>query len=752
MRLKHAYFISSGIIAHISIVVFIILVAKFYDLSPRQFVFKLFERSGAQSNLVDDMLLNKDFIEQHLTSFDQPILNAQRTYLPQIAQLQANKLPMSRLKTPQYKHYDPCLFSGMFWNVACYLTTKDKSLLPAVVNSLQQFTLTTPNASGHYGNGWQLAFIYSSVKDSIDIDDKQQRIINEKLRIAIKHYLLLLNDNSASMWHGRASLIAEMWLCVLALDQATTNELSNTAPHFYALVRAMELTEAWPEGYNYWINSRAYQITLALSGYLQGTQPDKWHSRVQAIMNKVGLWHIYATRPDNRVEPLGDEGPRLDLKDETRRVIDIIAQATNNPVFHQFSLQLEGIHGRESYYRGYRWGFSLFNQWHLATYDNHQLIAKLPKAEVFGLPYFGQAYIRQHWQPDASFMSYRSGSSFTHHGHYDSGHITLFKGTPLLVNSSQYQGFQKANRLDYSIRTVAKNSIVLSGENLTEIDGGQRVVLPTGSAILSPKHWLNNRNKGQYLIGGEIKKFFDAATYTYINSDLTKAYHSAWLPASNHADLVKNIEREVLYLREHDVLIIRDQIQTGNNEQQAKLLYHTVNKPVVNKQRVVTGELNNGIIFTDDTELLIENGKGRLVTEVFGDVEGIQLVGGKDFQFYLTSVAENKDEGLSINTMASAAKWRFEILLPKSTELQQVFTVHRPSLQQFSEQRTIMHTFDENRRWLQIENTAVFFGEIKASLIESLDKSITSIYQCDIATQATEQGCAVYDRQEHFYE
>ncbi|OKY26716.1 heparinase II/III family protein [Thalassotalea sp. PP2-459] len=752
MRLKHAYFVSSGIIAHISIVIFIILVAKFYDLSPRQFVFKLFERSGAQSQLVDDVLLNKGFIEQHLTTFDIPELKVPRTYLPQIAQLQANGLAVSRLKTPQFKHYDPCLFSGMFWNLACYLTTKDQSLSPLVVNSLQQFTLTTPNASGHYGNGWQLAFIYSSVKNTININAEQRGIINEKLRVAINHYLLLLNDKSASMWHGRASLIAEMWLCVLALDQPTAEELSNTAPHLYALVSAMELTEAWPEGYNYWINSRAYPITLALSAYIQGTQPDKWHNKIQAIMNKVGLWHIYATRPDNRVEPLGDEGPRLDLKDETRRVIDIIAQTTNNPVFHEFSLQLEGVHGRESYYRGYRWGFSLFNQWYLPIYDKGQLIAELPKAEVFGLPYFGQAYIRQHWQSDASFMSYRSGSSFTHHGHYDSGHISLFKGAPLLVNSSQYQGFQKANRLDYSIRTIAKNSIVISGDDLTEVDGGQRVVLPTGSAILSPKHWLNNRNKGQYLIGGEIKQFFNAATYAYINSDLTKAYHSAWLPNTSTNDLVNSIKREVLYLRELDVLIVRDKIHTGNNEQQAKLLYHTVNKPIVEHQALVKGDINNGVISTDNKELFIENGKGKLVTEVMGDVEHIQLVGGKDFQFYLTSVGENKNEGLSINTMDSAPKWRFEIILPKSHAKQEVFTIHRPSLQTFSNERSTLHTLENGKRWLQVENTAVFFGEIEPNIVKSLDKSITAIYQCDIATETTEQGCAVFDRQEHLYE
>ncbi|MEW6990610.1 hypothetical protein AADZ91_07955 [Colwelliaceae bacterium 6441] len=746
MRPRNAYFVISGIIAHFSIIVVLILVAKYFDLSPRQLVFRIMEKTGVESAVVGDIALNRSFITRYLEATATPILKQSRTFLPQIDQLGANQLDTRLLERSEFKNYDPCLFSGIFWDLACFLVTNDSSLSNSIINSTIQFKLNTPNATGHYGNGWHLAFIYSSINQRLKFSNDEKQAINKQLRQAIRHYLLLLNDNSASMWHGRASLIAEMWLCVLALDNPTEIELKDTAPHFYSLVQAMELTESWPEGYNYWINSRAYQISLALSGYMQGTQPDKWHPRIYKVLNKIGLWHIYATRPDNKVEPLGDEGPRLDLKDETRRVIDIIAQTTENPVFSEYSNQLERLHGRESYYRGYRWGFSLFNQWHTPLPESFiSYIDQLPKSEIFGLPYFGQAYIRQSWQDDASFMSFRSGSSFTHHGHYDSGHISLFKGSPLLVNSSQYQGFMKNNRLDYSIRTIAKNSVIVSTERGAEIDGGQRVTLPKGSAVLSPKHWLNNRNKGQNLIGGEIKYFQNVESYTYIKADLTKAYHSDWLASSDKASSIKTVARDILYLRELDVLIVKDNVHTGSENQQAKLVYHTMNKPNVSNESVISGHKTNGIITTNDNVLLIENGQGNLVTEVFGDVENIRLVGGKDYQFYLDSDQSNKTEGLSVNTLASAPLWRFEIQLPKVSHPQNVITIHRPSIGEATKKRTKIYTYDENRYWLQLDHTAVFFGEVEDQLLQTIGSQISTIYQCGI-TNTKMKGCAVIVR------
>lgn len=263
------------------------------------------------------------------------------------------------------------------------------------------------------------------------------------------------------------------WLTAVTLNTHDSPRLqglvSRAQGHFLDLIRALEITEAWPEGYNYWIQNRGMVISLAASAYVNGLVNARHKDRILTLLRRIGLWHIYATRPDNRIENLGDEGSRVDLKDETRRVIDIIAQITRDPVFSGYSRYLQQLHGVESYYAGYRWGIRLFNDPTLinpaftasATLEKGAanltfLDTQLSRAELFGRGGMNQIYIRSDWSPSATFISFRAGHTFAHHGHYDAGHFTVFKGAPLAINSSVYGNYMSANRLNYSIRTVAK--------------------------------------------------------------------------------------------------------------------------------------------------------------------------------------------------------------------------------------------------------------------------------------------------------
>lgn len=538
------------------------------------------------------------------------------------------------------------------------------------------------------------------------------------------------------MWHGRASLIAQLWLTTVAIDEVENELVARAASHLYVLIEALEMTEAWPEGYSYWINSRAHTISLALASYLQLTSTDKWHTRINRVLNRVGLWHIYATRPDKTIEPLGDEGPRIDLKDDSRRIIDIIAQITGQSIFYDYADLIAQKHGRESYYRGYRWGHTFYSDWFNES-NQRDKIESLPFSELFGYPYYGLAYLRQGWGEDSTFLSYRSGGSFTHHGHYDSGHVTLFKGAPLLLNSSLYHGFTSENRLDYSIRTIAKNSIVVEAKDSPELDGGQRVTLPTGSAIFSISHWLENRNKGMKLSGGEIKSYQFEDYYSYINSDLTKSYHSQWLSSSSTNRQANSIERELFYDNHNDILVIRDLIDTAQTEQQAKLIYHTQHKPDVNQQTVYEGTLNNGIIQTTDNELKIHNGNGRLITKVFGDYSGIKLVGGNDYAFYVDG--RNRADGVPNKVIESAAKWRFEIDVAKGVGVKEIYTVHLPSLKTFSERSVEIMANERHQKWLKIDDMALLFGGLKLSGKEISEHKLMRIISCN--STRTEMPC-----------
>ncbi|MBL8247852.1 MAG: heparinase II/III family protein, partial [Candidatus Competibacter sp.] len=443
--------------------------------------------------------------------------------------------------------------------------------------------------------------------------------------------------------------------------------------HFLETIKALELTEGWPEGYNYWINSRAFLIALAGSAYLNGLDRPLQADRVRRALRRVGYWTLYATRPDHRIEALGDEGPRVDLKDETRRVIDLIAQLTRDPVFAAYSAALGQLHGAESYYRDYRWGFRLFNDPSLAPTPGASLaglLGGLPSAELFGRNALNLAYIRSGWTPDATFISFRAGDSFTHHGHYDAGHFSLFKGAPLAINSSAYGGFFSPNRLNYTIRSIAKNTLLIlrPGEKVQPnhffadnvADGGQRITLPTGSVISSVRDWLDHRGKGLHLEGGQVERFeHREGDYAYIAADLTAAYNTPAHDEGGWGGKVERVERQLLYLPGEDRLLVRDRVRAVKADFVKKWLLHTVGPPQVEGLRALKGDPGNGILESDSDMALVQNGRGWLaVQRILPQDAVIRRVGGRDYQYYVEADGDDAQlDGVNFNQGASAQPW-----------------------------------------------------------------------------------------------
>jgi len=441
------------------------------------------------------------------------------------------------------------------------------------------------------------------------------------------------------------------------------------------------------------------------------------------LLKRIGYWHIYATRPDWKIEPLGDEGPRTDLKDETRRIIDIIAQATKKTVFINYSDELSKLHGVESYYSAYRWGWALFSP--LVT-ENKQS-KPLPLMDTFGKDYFGQSYIRQNWKTTSTFMTFRAGNSFAHHGHYDNGHISLFKGSPLLVNSSIPGKYYSGNRLNYSIRTIAKNSILVQRANETVhiaynqnndiSDGGQRVPLPLGSAITTVNDWFEKYNKKPVLAGGEILLINDTDEYAYVKSDLTKAYNSSWYDDNHQRGKLEKVEREVLYLRLQDTLLIKDTVKT-KDKNQVKVVFHTMNKPIVEHERILKGDSDNGIISSTSKQIKVKNNDSFLTTEVLSDIKDIHLVGGEDYKFYVETDGDdtqlngnNFSDGLSLEQIKAAPGWRIEINSHRE-EQSSILTVHRPSMSKYRSDKTVTTELSSGNKVYTTGEISVIYSDV----------------------------------------
>ena len=589
---------------------------------------------------------------------------------------------------------DNCIAQQPDRLAVCWLTEGDDGAASQAIGLMAQTRVGLspphrPVAITGIGEAWRLALTYDLLHDHRDLDAARRTMIEATLREALSKTLARLDGASLSLWHSRASISAEAWILAVALGARDAPDRALVAcaqGHFLAAVEALRLAEAWPEGYNYWINSRAFLFGLAASAYVNGLDGAARTKAVVGAVRRAALWSVYAMRPDHRIEGLADEGPRTDQKDETRRFIDLVVQLSGDRVLSAYSRYLAALHGRESYYKTYRWAFPLLNDpsvrpavpvaqgglWALA---NH-----LPLAELFGRDTMNQAYIRSGWHDDATFIGFRAGATLSHHAHYDAGHFTIFKGAPLAVNSSLYGDMLGENRLNYAIRTVAKNSLLVLrpdervrpnrffADNVAA--GGQRIVMPTGSAITGPADFRANRNAGLRLDAGRLRAFdYQAGAHAFISADISRAYDTPGYDRSGNGGKVVRAIRDLLYLYDDDVVVIRDDVETVSPGYTKKWLLHTVARPEAEGLRIRKGEAQNGILETAADSLLVSNRRGRLHVRRFEPAQAItRVLGGPDYRFYVETDGDDSDldgrnmvRGARDKPWFDKANWRIEI-------------------------------------------------------------------------------------------
>lgn len=690
-------------------------VTRYTGMGTRQLALRLLDKLGQQDGYLVQAIMPNAYHSEH-TLVGRVRTAHPRILLPELSQWRGHGIPklmetrLDLYSDYEKKHYRPCSNNSLPGLTACWLSTGESATAEQIIRSLRSGYMQVARNNENYGNVWQYAFAYDFIRLYPGLKEDDRSAIEAKIRGALRHALLLLEGDGLSLWHGRATLSSIAWLAAVVLDPAKPEDLgliTQAQAHFLETLRAVAITEAWPEGYNYWINNRAFLLTLAASSYLNGLEALENREQVIEILRRIGYWHIYNTRPDNRAHGLSDEGPRVDLKDETRRAIDLITQATGDPALAAYSRYLGELHGYASYYQDYRWGFLLFNDPTITplpqqTKKTLSFARHLPGAALFGKNAMNMAYFRSGWLPQDTFISFRAGDSFTHHGHYDAGHFTLFKGAPLASTSGTYGGFFSEHRLNYTLRTVAKNSLLVlrPGEEVKPnrffkenvAGGGQRITLPTGSAIRSTGQWAGQLHNGLHLEGGQLLAYDGSNShYHYIAADLTPAYHNTQHDENGENGKVVGVTRELLYLVDTDQLIIHDKVVSTDPDYPKKWLLHTINRPQLADTRLLKGTESNGILQSRTKKLLIANGPGRLrVDSVYPKESITRLIGGPDYQYYVETDGDDSDldgknmvKGVNRKPWFDDALWRVEIQ-PATPRLEDHFlTVLTPSLEEY---------------------------------------------------------------------
>jgi len=731
-----------GVLSSIAGIYGIYWVINSYDLTPHQLALKAATKLGIDTPLIKKALSPEPRFEKT------PFRGRLKRGHPQTILIDALQIEKIRLRYSSDKEFQKRVDliaqkNDPICGAVAWICGRNREAGKKAIDSLVRSKLTPTNVQGSYGNGFSIALAYDLLANHPDWTVEKRQRINMLLRQSLRDALVVLDGNSASLWHGRFRLACSAWVVAAALDVDWDKDkelLSRVQGHFLEAVSAIELSDGWPEGYTYWINTRAFQFVLACHAHLNCVDAPDINRAILNILNKIGAWTIYGTEPTGRFVLFGDTGSRNDLKDETQRVIDLIALATSNPVYRDYSRYLCGLHGRAGYYRAYLWGIPLFRglpafdfQREEALNDLSILDGRLKRSAIFGQDTFGQVFIRSDWGPDATFISYRAGDTFTHHSHYDSGHFTIFKGAPLAITSGTYGNYTSAHRLNYSIRTVSKNSILVLRPNekvqpnrffkQNIADGGQRIIMPTGSAVTSVANWKENLDKGRHFEGGKITAYENAEPdFVYINSDLTRAYNSKYYDDNGGDGKVNLVNRQLVYLYADDALVVYDEVESAKADYIKKWLLHCWAKPETDQEKVLVGGANNGILQSANAVATIASGKGRLRVERLLPQDGIfRKVGGPDFRYYVEVDGDetkldgvNFSEGANEKPWFDAGMWRLE-LQPKAPRTQDQFlVVLKPSLGEVIWPSSLLvKTLNNNGVGAIVGKTLVIFGDIR---------------------------------------
>lgn len=419
--------------------------------------------------------------------------------------------------------------------ITCLAFTGSSDATEQLLFLLETQQLERCTAAGNKNNAWQLAIALDQVKAANPHADLT--MIEQKLAASLQQCLEVLDGANASLWHGRFSLGAEAFIVAASLFDSG-DLLERAYYHFKQSVMALALTEGWPGGYNYWVQNRGLTFYLAVNTYLQSGDDEEFKTELKHLAQRNGLWHIYMTRPDGRVQATGDEGSRTDLREESKKVVDLIARISGDPAVATFANYIHHQHGRASYYRDDFWLIPF-------TYDPDidQLVADrglevfdnwLPNQAIFGRDYLNQIILRTGWKENDSYVLINGGQQFSHHQHADAGHFTyIYKGNPVAVDGAVYDGVLSDFRLYYGIRSTAKNLLNVSFADTdyqptqqfktSQADGTQHLSMPHGSAIRSVEHWMQvNQRSNKYNRASLLS--FTPGAQSQVTLDLTAAY------------------------------------------------------------------------------------------------------------------------------------------------------------------------------------------------------------------------------------
>jgi hypothetical protein len=357
---------------------------------------------------------------------------------------------------------------------------------------------------------------------------------------------------------------------------------------------ALELAGAgggWAEGYyiNYWLYE--WLLFCEVARYCEGIDyyamaPDFFHNRAVASMFEAypGI-KIYNSR---RPVPMGDGGGRMfggdrDKALSARRIlVNHFRDEPSHQAVHTFNQTTPRSSVGVYAYKDFLW---------------RNMTVRKADLNDYKLSHFssgsGYVYARSSWDEDATYFFFKCGDRFTAHQHLDVGHFLIYKYEELVGDGGHYDAFGSNHDVNYHLRTIAHNTILvhdpcetwpgIRAGPVSGNDGGQHHNWPHhNGAVSDAADW----RKGRQLYDiADILAFEDKGDYMYVAGDCTRSYSTK---------KIEYFTRQIVFLRP-GTFVIFDRVCSKNPHFKKTWLLQAMKVPA---------ETEDGLVLT--------NGKGRL--------------------------------------------------------------------------------------------------------------------------------------------
>lgn len=258
----------------------------------------------------------------------------------------------------------------------------------------------------------------------------------------------------------------------------------------------------------------------------------------------------------------------------------------------------------------------------------------------------GKVYARSDWTADATWFRFDCGDYWSAHQHFEVGNFEIYRYEPLATESGEYHDWGSSHAMNWLIRTVAHNCVLVyqPGETWTNMRDGGRVPYANDGGQAKKWDWTVDtldqwQARREQFHRGDLVAYQNRPEYLYVAGDCTKAYAPAKLALW---------QRQIVFLRPA-TFVVFDRVVSTKPEFEKTWLLHCRQEPEIKDQTVT-----------------IANGKGRLVVQtllpekpLLRKVQGYTYH-GQTFDPPATVLSE------------TANKWRLE-LLPTTAQKEDVF-------------------------------------------------------------------------------